>query len=203
MYRRIRAAVGGNVQYAICGGAPLSERLGHFFRGASITVLEGYGLTETTAAVTVNRPGRNKIGTVGVPLPGVSIRIADDAEIQVKGPNVFPGYWRDDAATHQALDSGGWLRTGDVGALDEEGFLRVTGRHKDLIVTAGGTNVAPAVLEDRVRAHPLVSQCMVVGEGRPYVACLVTLDSETLEFWRRQHRRPAGATPATSPTTPS
>ncbi len=195
VYARVRAAVGGEVQYAICGGAPLGERLGHFFRGSGITVLEGYGLTEATAAVTVNRPGRNKIGTVGVPLPGVSIRTAGDGEIQVKGPNVFPGYWRNDAATRQALDSGGWLRTGDAGTLDKEGFLQVTGRLKDLIVTAGGTNVAPSVLEDRVRAHPLVSQCMVVGEGRPYIACLVTLDPQTLESWKRQHPRPAGTTP--------
>ena len=202
VYAKVRAAVGGKVQYAVCGGAPLSERLGHFFRGAGITVLEGYGLTETTAAVTVNRPGRNKIGTVGLPLPGVSIRIADDGEILVKGPNVFPGYWRDDAATRQVLDPDGWLHTGDLGTLDDEGFLRITGRQKDLIVTAGGTNVAPAVLEDRVRAHPLVSQCMVVGEGRPYIACLVTLDPETLELWKRQHRRPAGATPSDLATDP-
>jgi long-chain acyl-CoA synthetase len=202
VYAKVRAAVGGKVQYAVCGGAPLSERLGHFFRGAGITVLEGYGLTETTAAVTVNRPGRNKIGTVGLPLPGVSIRIADDGEIQVKGPSVFPGYWRDDAATRQVLDPDGWLHTGDLGTLDNEGFLRITGRRKDLIVTAGGTNVAPAVLEDRVRAHPLVSQCMVVGEGRPYIACLVTLDPETLELWKRQHRRPAGATPSDLATDP-
>jgi len=196
VYAKVRAAAGGNVQYAVCGGAPLSEPLGHFFRGAGITVLEGYGLTETTAAVTVNRPGRNKIGTVGLPLPGVSIRIAGDGEIQVTGPTVFPGYWRDDPATRQVLDRDGWLHTGDIGTLDDEGFLRVTGRHKDLIVTAGGTNVAPAVLEDRVRAHPLVSQCMVVGEGRPYVACLITLDPGTLESWQRQRRRRAGAAPS-------
>jgi long-chain acyl-CoA synthetase len=159
-------------------------------------VLEGYGLTETTGAVTVNRPGRTKAGTAGLPLPGVSIRIAGDGEILVRGPSVFPGYWRNDAATRQVLDPDGWLHTGDLGTLDNEGFLRITGRHKDLIVTAGGTNVAPAVLEDRVRAHPLVSQCLVVGEGRPYVACLVTLDPGTLESWKRQHRRPAGATPS-------
>jgi long-chain acyl-CoA synthetase len=193
VYAQVRAAVGGNLRYAICGGAPLSERLSHFFRGAGITVLEGYGLTEATAAVTVNRPACNKIGTVGLPLPGVSIQIAGNGEIQVKGPNVFRGYWRDDAATRQVLDPGGWLHTGDTGTLDTGGFLRVTGRDKDLIITAGGTNVAPAVLEDRVRAHPLISQCMVVGEGRPYVACLITLDPEALELWKRQHRRPAGA----------
>jgi long-chain acyl-CoA synthetase len=195
VYAKVRAAVGGKVAFAISGGAPLSERLGHFFRGAGITVLEGYGLTEAGAAVTVNRPGRNKIGTVGLPLPGISIRIADGGEIQVKGPSVFPGYWHDDATTRQVLDPGGWLRTGDLGTLDSEGFLRITGRDKDLIVTAGGTNVAPTGLEDRVRAHPLISQCMVVGEGRPYIACLITLDPEALQFWQRQHRRPAGATP--------
>ena len=189
VYGRVRAALGGKVQYAVSGGAPLGERLGHFFRGAGITVLEGYGLTESTAAATVNRPGRNKVGTVGLPLPGVSIRIAGDGEIQVKGPNVFPRYWRNDAATGEALDSGGWLHTGDIGALDDEGFLRVTGRKKEVIVTAGGTNVAPGVLEDRLRAYPLVSQCMVVGEGRPYIACLVTLDPGALEFWKRQHGR--------------
>lgn len=194
VYARLRAAVGG-VQYAVSGGAPLGERLGHFFRGAGITVLEGYGLTETSAAATVNTPGRNKIGTVGQPLPGVTVRIADDGEIVIKGPNVFPGYWRNDAATSQVLGSGGWLYTGDIGALDDEGFLRVTGRKKEMIVTAGGKNVAPGVLEDRLRAHPLVSQAMVVGEGRPYITCLVTLDREALAFWKRQHGRPANATP--------
>ncbi len=192
VYGRVRAALGGKVQYAVSGGAPLGERLGHFFRGAGITVLEGYGLTESTAAATVNRPAHTKVGTVGLPLPGVSIRIAGDGEIQVKGPNVFPRYWRNDAATGEALDSGGWLHTGDIGALDDEGFLRVTGRKKEVIVTAGGTNVAPGVLEDRLRACPLVSQCMVVGEGRPYIACLVTLDPGALEFWKRQHGRAAG-----------
>jgi long-chain acyl-CoA synthetase len=195
VYGKLRAAVGGRVQYAVSGGAPLGERLAHFFRGAGITVLEGYGLTESSAAATVNRPGRNKVGTVGLPLPGVTIQIAGDGEILLKGPNVFPGYWRDDAGTREVLDSCGWLRTGDFGALDDEGFLRVTGRKKELIVTAGGKNVAPGVLEDRMRAHPLVSQCMVVGDGRPYIACLVTLDPEVLESWKLQHGRPAGATP--------
>ena len=146
---------------------PLGERLGHFFRGAGITIIEGYGLTETTAAATVNRPGRNKIGTVGQPLPGVSVRIAEDGEILLTGLNRFVGYWHNDAATAEALTHDGWLRTGDIGELDDEGYLRVTGRKKELIVTAGGKNVAPAVLEDRIRAHPLVSQCLVVGDGRP------------------------------------
>jgi long-chain acyl-CoA synthetase len=196
VYARLRAAIGGKVAYAVSGGAPLGERLGHFFRGVGITILEGYGLTETSAAATVNRPGRNKVGTVGLPLPGVAIKIADDGEILLQGPNVSPGYWQNETATAEALDPGGWLLSGDVGSLDDEGFLRVTGRKKELIVTAGGKNVAPAVLEDRLRAHPLISQCMVVGDARPYVACLITLDLEALEFWKKQHGRPAGATPA-------
>jgi long-chain acyl-CoA synthetase len=195
VYRRLRAAIGGRVRYAISGGAALGERLAHFYRGAGITVLEGYGLTETAAAVTVNRPGRNKIGTVGQPLPGVSVRIDDDGEIEVRGPNVFRGYWRDLAASQEVLGDDGWLRTGDIGALDAEGFLRVTGRRKELIITSGGTNVAPAVLEDRLRAHWLVSQCMVTGDGRPYIACLVTLDPEALDAWKHQHHKPASATP--------
>ena len=193
VYAKLRAAVGGKVAYAVSGGAPLGERLGHFFRGAGITILEGYGLTETSAAATVNRPSRNKIGTVGPPLPGVAIKIADDGEILLRGPNIFPGYWHNDAATAEVLDPEGWFGTGDVGGLDEEGFLQVTGRKKELIVTAGGKNVAPAVLEDRLRASPLISQCVVVGDGRPYIACLITLDEEGLEFWRKQHGLAADA----------
>jgi len=196
VYGKLRAALGGKVQYAVSGGAPLGERLGHFFRGAGLTVLEGYGLTETSAATAVNKPTRNKIGTVGPPLPGVRMRIADDGEILIQGPNVFSGYWHNPAATAEVLDNDGWLHTGDLGDLDEEGFLRVTGRKKELIVTAGGKNVAPAVLEDRLRAHPLISQCMVVGDGRPYIACLVTLDPEALDYWKRQHGKPASATVA-------
>lgn len=196
VYAKLRAALGGKVQYAVSGGAPLGDRLGHFFRGAGLTVLEGYGLTETSAAAAVNKPSRNKVGTVGPPLPGVSIQIADDGEILIKGPNVFPGYWHNKTATAEALGDDGWLRTGDLGGLDEEGFLSVTGRKKELIVTAGGKNVAPAVLEDRLRAHPLVSQCMVVGDGRPYIACLVTLDVEALDYWTQQHGKPADATVA-------
>jgi long-chain acyl-CoA synthetase len=196
VYTKLRAGVGGQVRYAVSGGAPLGERLGHFFRGAGITILEGYGLTETAAAATVNRPNRNKIGTVGQPLPGVAVKIADDGEILFRGPNVFPGYWHNDAASAETLNPEGWLLTGDLGSLDDEGFLRVTGRKKELIVTAGGKNVAPAVLEDRLRAHPLISQCLVVGDGRPYIACLITLDPEALEFWKKQHGKPADATPA-------
>jgi long-chain acyl-CoA synthetase len=199
VYTKLRAAVGGKVAYAVSGGAPLGERLGHFFRGAGITILEGYGLTETSAAATVNRPSRNKIGTVGPPLPGVAIKIADDGEILLRGPNVFPGYWHNDAATAEVLDPDGWFGTGDVGGLDEEGFLQVTGRKKELIVTAGGKNVAPAVLEDRLRASPLISQCVVVGDGRPYIACLITLDEEGLEFWRKQHGLAADADVSDNP----
>ena len=191
VYRKLRAAVGGHVRYSVSGGAALGERLGHFFRGVGITIVEGYGLTETTAAATVNRPGRNKIGTVGQPLPGVSARISEDGEILLAGVNRFVGYWRNDSATAETLTPDGWLRTGDVGELDDEGYLRVTGRKKELIVTAGGKNVAPAVLEDRIRAHPLVSQALVVGDGRPYVACLITLDPEAVSTWLARRNRPA------------
>ncbi|HXL18737.1 MAG TPA: long-chain fatty acid--CoA ligase, partial [Streptosporangiaceae bacterium] len=178
VYSKLRAAVGGRVKFAVSGGAPLGERLGHFFRGAGITVLEGYGLTETSAAAVVNRPNRNKIGTVGLPIPGTTVRIADDGEILIGGPTVFRGYWRNEEATAEALDSDGLMQTGDIGSLDDEGFLTVSGRKKELIVTAGGKNVAPAVLEDRLRAHSLISQCMVVGDNRPFIACLVTLDTD-------------------------
>jgi long-chain acyl-CoA synthetase len=194
VYRKLRAALGGRAQYAVSGGAALSERLCHFFRGIGVTVLEGYGLTETTAAATVNRPDRNKIGTVGLPLPGVGIKIADDGEILISGKNVFPGYWRNEAATKEAFAEEGWFATGDVGELDEEGFLKITGRKKELIVTAGGKNVAPAVLEDRLRSHALISQCMVVGDGKPFVATLITLDPEALGPWKERHGKPADAT---------
>jgi long-chain acyl-CoA synthetase len=196
VYSKLRAATGGRVRYAVSGGGPLGERLGHFFRGTGITILEGYGLTETSAAATVNRPPRNKIGTVGLPLPGGTVRIADDGEILIKGPNVFAGYLHNDAATAEAFDADGWLLTGDVGELDDDGYLRVTGRKKELIITAGGKNVAPAVLEDRLRAHPLISQCLVVGDGRPYVGCLVTLDEEALDAWKARRPKLAGATTA-------
>jgi len=202
VYGKLRAAVGGKVTYAVSGGAPLGERLGHFFRGAGITVLEGYGMTETSAAATVNKPSRNKVGTVGQPLPGVSASIADDGEILLRGAINFAGYWQNDAATKEVLDNAGWLHTGDLGSLDDEGFLRVTGRKKELIVTAGGKNVAPAVLEDRLRAHPLISQVMVVGDNRPFIACLITLDPQALDHWKQQHGKPADATPADLATDP-
>lgn len=194
VYSKLRAAIGGNVRYGVSGGAPLGERLGHFFRGVGITILEGYGLTETSAAATVNKPGQNKIGTVGAPLPGCGVRIADDGEILLRGPIVFRGYWRNEAATAEVLSADGWFATGDIGTLDDDGYLSVTGRKKEMIVTAGGKNVAPTVLEDRLRSHPLVSQCMVVGDRRPFIACLITLDSEALDHWRSQHGKPPGAT---------
>ena len=196
VYTKLRAAVGGQVQYAVCGGSALGERLGHFFRGAGITILEGYGLTETTAAATVNRPSGNKIGTVGLPVPGNALKIADDGEVLIKGPTVFGGYWGNSKGTVEALTDDGWMRTGDVGELDDEGYLRITGRKKEIIVTAGGKNVAPAPLEDRVRAHFLVSQSMVVGDGKPYTAALVTIDEEAFPAWKERHRKPAGATAA-------
>ena len=202
VYTKLRAAVGGRVRYAVSGGAPLGDRLGHFFRGTGITVLEGYGMTETSAAATVNKPARNKIGTVGQPLPGVSARIADDGEILVRGALDFAGYWQNEAATKETIDAEGWLHTGDLGSLDDEGFLSVTGRKKEIIVTAGGKNVAPNVLEDRLRAHPLVSQCMVVGDKRPFIACLITLDPEALDYWKQQHGKPADATAGDLATDP-
>jgi long-chain acyl-CoA synthetase len=194
VYGKLRAALGGKARLAISGGAALSERLGHFFRGIGVTVLEGYGLTETSPAVAVNRPERQKIGTVGQPLPGVSVKIADDGEILIKGKIVFPGYWNNEKETAEAFTEDGWYRTGDLGQLDDEGFLTITGRKKEIIVTAGGKNVAPAVLEDRLRGHPLISQCMVVGEGRPFIGVLITLDSDALAPWKEQHGKPASAT---------
>ncbi len=182
VYGKLRSAMGGRVQYAVSGGAPLGTRLGHFFRGIGVTILEGYGLTETTAPATVNLPDRMKIGTVGVPLPGVTIGIDDDGEILIKGINVFAEYHDNPEATQEAL-RGGWFHTGDIGDLDGDGFLRITGRKKELLVTAGGKNVAPAVLEDRLRAHPLVSQCIVVGDQKPFIAALITLDEEMLPGW--------------------
>jgi long-chain acyl-CoA synthetase len=193
VYGKLRAALGGKARYCISGGAALSPRLGHFFRGVGVTVLEGYGLTETSPAAAVNRAGRQKIGTVGQPLPGVAIRIADDGEVQVKGTIVFSGYWRNDEATAATFTEDGWYCTGDLGELDDEGFLTITGRKKEIIVTAGGKNVAPAVLEDRMRGHALISQCMVVGDGRPYIGVLVTLDADAIGPWGERHGKPSAA----------
>ncbi|MBO0984758.1 long-chain fatty acid--CoA ligase [Rathayibacter sp. SD072] len=182
VYSKLRAAMGGNVRFAVSGSAPLGDRLGHFFHSLGIKILEGYGLTETTAPASVNRTELFKIGTVGPAMPGASIRIAADGEIQVRGICVFGGYWNNETATAEAFD-GEWFRTGDLGSLDEDGYLRVTGRKKEIIVTAGGKNVAPAALEDPIRANPLVGQVVVVGDQRPFIAALVTLDSEMLPTW--------------------
>ncbi|HWO52578.1 MAG TPA: AMP-binding protein, partial [Ornithinibacter sp.] len=174
------------VQYAVSGGAPLGTRHGHFYRGIGVTILEGYGLTETTAPATVNLPGDMRIGTVGLPLPGVDVHIADDGEICLRGINLFTGYRGNGTATAEAIRDG-WFHTGDIGELDDDGFLRITGRKKEILVTAGGKNVAPAVLEDRLRAHTLVSQCIVVGDGQPFIAALITLDEEMYPGWARNH----------------
>jgi long-chain acyl-CoA synthetase len=190
VYSKLRAALGGRVAWAVSGGAPLGARLGHFFRGIGVTILEGYGLTETTAAGTVNTPAHIKVGSVGRPSPGVTVRIAEDGEILMKGEHLLLGYWHNPTATAEVLE-GGWFHSGDIGELDDEGFLKITGRKKELIVTAGGKNVAPAVLEDRLRAHPLVSQCMVVGDQQPFIACLVTLDPEALGPWAAAKGKPA------------
>jgi long-chain acyl-CoA synthetase len=195
VYSKLRAAMGGKVQYAVSGGAPLGARLGHFFRGIGVTILEGYGLTETSAPSTVNLPSEMKIGTVGKPLPGTAVKIAEDGEILVQGDQVFTGYWHNPKASDEVL-RGGWFHTGDIGELDDEGYLRITGRKKELIVTAGGKNVAPAVLEDRLRAHPLISQCMVVGDQKPFIGCLITLDPEAIPGWAKAKGKPESVTAA-------
>ncbi|MFI8422778.1 AMP-dependent synthetase/ligase [Streptomyces sp. NPDC085479] len=195
VFSKLRAVLGGRGEYAISGGAPLGERLGHFFRGIGFTVLEGYGLTESCAATAFNPWDRPKIGTVGQPLPGSVVRIADDGEVLLHGEHIFTGYWNNEAATAEAL-ADGWFHTGDIGTLDEDGYLAITGRKKEILVTAGGKNVAPAVIEDRIRAHALVAECMVVGDGRPFVGALVTLDEEFLGRWAAEHGKPAGTTAA-------
>ncbi|MBK4347739.1 AMP-dependent synthetase/ligase [Lacisediminihabitans changchengi] len=179
---KIRAAMGGKVKYAVSGSAPLGLRLGHFYRSLGITIMEGYGLTETTAPVSVNPPSNFKIGTVGPPLPGMSVRIADDGEIQVKGVDVFDGYWKNPEETAKVFD-GEWFKTGDIGQLDDDGFLTITGRKKEIIVTAGGKNVSPAQLEDPIRANPIIGQVVVVGEQKPFISALITLDEEMLPVW--------------------
>jgi long-chain acyl-CoA synthetase len=190
VYAKLRDAMGGRVRYAVSGGAPLGTRLGHFFRGVGITVLEGYGLTETTAGASINLPDSVRIGTVGRPLPGTEMKVGDEGELLIRGGQVFPGYWRRDDATREVLDDDGWFHTGDLASIDEDGFVTITGRKKELIVTAGGKNVSPAVLEDRLRAHPLVSQCIVVGDQRPFIGALVTLDEEALPPWASEHAKP-------------
>jgi long-chain acyl-CoA synthetase len=189
VYSKIRAGMGGNVEAAISGGAPLGVRLGHFYRGAGVTVLEGYGLTETTAGATLNLMGAHRVGSVGRPIPGTSVKIAEDGEVLLRGPIVMEGYWQNQAANDEVFDSERWFKSGDLGKLDDDGFLYIVGRKKELIVTAGGKNVAPAVLEDRLRAHPLVSQCMVVGDNQPFIAALVTLDADALKAWVANNKK--------------
>jgi long-chain acyl-CoA synthetase len=189
VYSKIRAGMGGRVEAAISGGAPLGVRLGHFYRGAGVTVLEGYGLTETTAGATLNLIGAHRVGSVGKPIPGTSIKIAEDGEVLIRGPIVMQGYWQNEDANAEVFDADRWFKTGDLGKLDDEGFLYIVGRKKELIVTAGGKNVAPAVLEDRLRAHPLVSQCIVVGDNQPFIAALVTIDQDALKGWVANNKK--------------
>jgi len=193
VYSKIRAGLGGRVEAAISGGAPLGERLGHFYRGAGIRVLEGYGLTETTAGATLNLTAAHKVGSVGKPIPGTTIKIADDGEVLIKGPIVMKGYWQNDSANAEVFTNDNYFRSGDLGKLDNEGYLYITGRKKELIVTAGGKNVAPAVLEDRLRANPLISQCMVVGDNKPFIAALITLDPDAIKPWASANKK-EGAT---------
>ncbi|HLS79617.1 MAG TPA: long-chain fatty acid--CoA ligase [Nocardia sp.] len=190
VYSKLKTALGGQCQAAVSGGGPLGARLGHFFRGVGVTIYEGYGLTETTAAVSVNTPEHIRVGSVGRPLPGHAAKIADDGELLLRGPVVFNGYWGNPEATEEAF-ADGWFKTGDLGAIDEDGFITITGRKKEIIVTAGGKNVSPAVLEDSLRAHPLISQVMVVGDGRPFIGALITLDPEALPGWKERNSLPA------------
>lgn len=196
VYKKIRLAMGGQVENAISGGAPLGTRLGHFYRGAGITILEGYGLTETTAGATLNLSDSLRVGSVGKPIPGTSIKIAEDGEVLIRGPIVMEGYWQNPEANSEVFTSDKWFKTGDLGRIDEDGYLFIVGRKKELIVTAGGKNVAPAVLEDRLRSHPLVSQCMVVGDNQPFIAALVTIDQDALKSWIVANKKD-GATLAT------
>ncbi|GAB2879678.1 AMP-dependent synthetase/ligase [Nocardioides pacificus] len=187
VYAKLRTALGGRCTYAVSGGAPLGERLGHFYRGIGLIICEGYGLTETTAALAVNLPGQQKIGTVGRPFPGTAVRVAEDGELLFKGGQVMAGYWRNEEATAEALGRDGWFHTGDVGEVDDEGFIRITGRKKEILVTAGGKNVAPAVLEDRMRSHHLIDQVMVVGDGQPFIGALITIDADVFPMWAEHH----------------
>ncbi|GAA3901099.1 AMP-dependent synthetase/ligase [Microbacterium invictum] len=190
VYSKLRTAMGGRVTYAVSGSAPLGPRLGHFFHSLGVTILEGYGLTETTAPATVNLATKSKIGTVGPALPGVGVRLAEDGEVEVRGINVFKEYWQNPEATAATFD-GDWFKTGDIGSFDDEGFLTITGRKKEIIVTAGGKNVAPAALEDPIRGNPVVGQVVVVGDQKPFIAALITLDSEMLPTWLGNNGLPA------------
>jgi long-chain acyl-CoA synthetase len=190
VYSKITALLGGNVTYAVSGGGPLGARLGHFFRGIGVTVCEGYGLTESTGGACVNLPHAIRVGSVGRPIPATTIRIAEDGEVLIRGPHILRGYWRNETATKEAIDDEGFLHSGDIGEFDADGYLSITGRKKELIVTAGGKNVAPAVLEDRLRAHALVSQCVVVGDAKPFIACLITLDVDAVPAFLKTHQKP-------------
>ena len=190
VYGKLREAMGGRCESAVSGGGPLSPRLGHFFRGVGVNIREGYGLTETTAAISVNTPQYTRVGSVGRPLPGHGAKVAEDGELLVRGPVVFSGYWGNDAATEDAF-ADGWFKTGDLGAIDADGFITITGRKKEILVTAGGKNVSPAMLEDSLRSNPLISQVMVVGDGKPFIGALITLDAEALPGWKDRHNLPA------------
>jgi long-chain acyl-CoA synthetase len=194
VYARLRDALGGRAKWAISGGAPLAGDLARFLDGAGITVMEGWGLTETTGGVTLNPPGAQRIGSVGLPLPGCAVRVAGDGEVEVQGPTVFRGYWQDPRSSAEAFD-GRWLRTGDLGRLDDDGYLHLTGRKKELLITAGGKNVSPSVLEDKVREHWLIAECVAVGDRRPYIAALVTLDPAAFARWKQRNGKPPAATP--------
>ncbi len=187
VYGKLRQALGGEMRFAFSGGGPLGERLTHFFDGAGVCIYEGYGLTETSPTLTINRPGAWRPGSVGQPVAGTTIRIDHDGEILAKGPQVFAGYWHNPTASAEVFDGDGWFHTGDIGELDDDGFLKITGRKKELLVTAAGKNVAPAPLEDRLRAHPLVSQAMVVGDQRPFIAALVTIDEDEFADWAQKN----------------
>ncbi|MEV6593751.1 AMP-dependent synthetase/ligase [Streptomyces acidicola] len=189
VYSKIRAAMGGRVRHAMSGGSAMDRRLGLFFAGAGVSIYEGYGLTESTAAATANPPERTRYGTVGQPIPGMTVHIADDGEIWLRGDNVFQGYLNNPKATDESLHDG-WLATGDLGSLDQDGYLTITGRKKEILVTSGGKSVSPGLLEERVRDHPLVAQCIVVGNDRPYIAALVTLDGEAVEHWLQMRDKP-------------
>lgn len=195
VYSKLRAALGGECWFAISGGGALTPELGHFFRGLGVPIYEGYGLTETTAAHCVNVPGAQKIGTVGQPMGGNGVRIAEDGEIELNGGVVFKGYWKNDKATEETFVNG-WMRTGDLGELDSDGYLSITGRKKDLLVTAGGKNVSPGPMEDRIRSHSIVSQAVVVGDGKTYITALLTVDPEVFEKWKAENGKPSGATVA-------
>jgi long-chain acyl-CoA synthetase len=186
VYGKLRAALGGNCQAAVSGGGPLGARLGHFFRGVGVTIFEGYGLTESTAAVSVNTPEHIRVGSVGRPLEGHAAKIGEDGELLLRGPVIFAGYWGNEQATADAFVDG-WFKTGDLGAIDADGFITITGRKKEILVTAGGKNVSPAPMEDELRAHPLIGQVMVVGDGKPFIGALITLDPEALPGWKERN----------------